>query len=64
MLGYQLSKFPFLVLKYKNADHVLTLYGPLGIKVYKSACFGFPNVKFLGFPAQLAEQGLRVHTWD
>ena len=41
MLGYQLNKFPSLVLKYKQADHMLTLHGPLGISVYKSTCFVF-----------------------
>lgn len=41
MLGYQLNKFPSLVLKYEQADHMLTLHGPLGISVYKSACFDF-----------------------
>lgn len=67
MLGYQLNKFPPLVLKYKQADHMLTLHGPLGISVYKSACFVFfskRQIPRISSFTQLAEQGLRVHTRD
>ena len=68
MLGYQLNKFPSLVLKYKQADHMLTLHGQLSISVYKSAFFVFffskRQIPRISCFTQLAEQGLRVHTRD